>query len=489
MCCARFEKNEEIEEYSKLVVEAMPDPMCERSFFTVNSCSYPALRSQRIHMIKQSFYLMATVLVASSSLFCGNAGADLKPVAVAGKNVFDSTVRPTGAIAYIRNGSEIRLIDSNGKNDRRIWTHPNAKEPLGLFDLAWRPDGKELAFSCAHEAVYSLYHSDLYSIRPDGSGFRKITNAPAHADLGKFKKGSVTVTVRNHQYSFQQAQSSAGVFIVNIVGADEPQQVTLPPGASKTLHFKNVADLGDNVQPLVAIFGNYRWMMPGTDVQAGKNVKAPDFIISGDGYAYFGAFRPIWKRDGSAISYRDGLCMIKTIPSNPPEGEFVFNPLFSGENPTGTCVWDWGPTSELEDKIIYSENTEEEGSGIYLGKEGTEHTTINRLTLFADVKYQLAHDLRWLPDGSGFLYSATNLYADAGNIFRYDIHTKKTQQLTQLQGTFARRFCISPDGRWVVYERAKTPEDYETVDLWIIRTDGAGDRLLVKNGLGPAWSK
>ena len=77
-------------------------------------------------------------------------------------------------IAYIRNGSEIRLIDSNGNNDRQLWTHPDAKEPLGLFDLAWRPDGNELAFSSAHEAAYSYYHADIYSIRPDGSGFKKL---------------------------------------------------------------------------------------------------------------------------------------------------------------------------------------------------------------------------------------------------------------------------------------------------------------------------
>lgn len=91
-------------------------------------------------------------------------------------------------IAYIRNGAEIRVIDSNGNNDRLLWTHPDAKEPLGLFDLAWRPDGKELAFSSAHEAVYSFYHADIYSIKPDGSGFRKITNAPDRKQFDQFKK-------------------------------------------------------------------------------------------------------------------------------------------------------------------------------------------------------------------------------------------------------------------------------------------------------------
>jgi hypothetical protein len=79
-----------------------------------------------------------------------------------------------GTIAYVRNGTEIRLIEADGSNDRRLWTHPDAKEELGIYDVEWRPDGKELAFSSGHAAVSSLYHADLYAIRPDGSGFRKF---------------------------------------------------------------------------------------------------------------------------------------------------------------------------------------------------------------------------------------------------------------------------------------------------------------------------
>src|SRR4051794_5128418 len=113
--------------------------------------------------MNQSFYLGATVLVAFCSLFCGNTSSTTN---VASSNqISDSSIEPTHAIAYIRNSSEIRLIDSNGQNDRRIWTHPDAKEELGIYDLAWKPDGKELAFSSAHEALYSLYDVDIYTIR------------------------------------------------------------------------------------------------------------------------------------------------------------------------------------------------------------------------------------------------------------------------------------------------------------------------------------
>ncbi|TMI90957.1 MAG: hypothetical protein E6H08_14095 [Bacteroidetes bacterium] len=97
--------------------------------------------------------------------------------------------------------------------------------------------------------------------------------------------------------------------------------------------------------------------------------------------------------------------------------------------------------------------------------------------------------MRWLPDGSGFLYSTVDLFREAANIFRYDLRTKQTTQLSKLKGEFARKFCISPSGKWLVYERAKTNDEDKDVDLWIMKMDGSGEKLLVKNGSSPSWSR
>lgn len=204
-------------------------------------------------------------------------------------------------IAYVRGGTEIRIIDPDGTNDRRVWTHADARSELGIYGLAWRPDHKELAFSSGHAAAASLFHSDLYAIAPDGSGFRKLTNPPDRGEYQKFPKGNVTVTVRNDQPGYRQSNASAGVFIVYVAGADEPQQITLPPGSSRTLVFNGVADFGAKAQAIVAMYGNFRWFMPGVDVQAGRMTRAPAFSIGGDGIEYFGAFRPVWRHDGSRV--------------------------------------------------------------------------------------------------------------------------------------------------------------------------------------------
>src|SRR6187551_3000387 len=93
---------------------------------------------------------------------------------------------PPGNIAYIRGNTEIRMIETGGANDHLIWTHPDASKDLGINDVAWRPNGKELAFSSSHEAAYSLYQADLYAIKPDGSGLRKLTNTPGRAGYANY---------------------------------------------------------------------------------------------------------------------------------------------------------------------------------------------------------------------------------------------------------------------------------------------------------------
>ncbi|MEA2554075.1 MAG: hypothetical protein QOJ65_2251 [Fimbriimonadaceae bacterium] len=391
-----------------------------------------------------------------------------------------------GTIAYIHGENEIRLIQPDGAGDRKIWTHPDLRPGLGLYNVAWSPDGSQLAFSSSHRATTSLFHADLFVIGPDGTKLRKVTNPPDNSEFGKFPKGVVSLTVRNDQPAFQQTHASAGIFLVYVAGAAAPQSITLPPGSSKTLLFKDVADFGNKAQAVVAMWGKYRWFMPGLDVLAGKTAKAPAFSISGDGIDMFGAFRPVWRRDGAELSYRTGLCSVERVPLNAPAGEFTYKPMFSGTPPMGACTWDWGPTAALADTILYTENASPPSS-IYRMKEGGKHPG-EKLLPYSDIEYQLLDDLRWLPDGSGFLYSTPTLMRDSENVVRYDFKTGKTSPVTSLENEFARRFAVSPDGQWIAYERAKSLDDDAETDLWISRLDGTDNHLLVRNGHSPSWS-
>ena len=393
---------------------------------------------------------------------------------------------PAGNIAYARDEKEIRVIQADGTGDHQLWTHKDAKPYAGIGDLAWSPDGKMLAFSSGHASATSLFHSDIYIIKPDGSGFRKLTNPPALSQYPKYPKGKIIVTIRNDSYSFQTSNATAGSFFVYVAGADAPQLVTIPPGTSKTITFNSVADFGTKAQAIVAIYGNYRWFEAGTDVQADKTVKAPDLSISGNGIEYFGAFHPVWRNDGSEISYRTGVCTVDRIPIDPPEGEFYFKAMFSGKAPFGACSWDWGPTPALANQVIYTENSTE--SAIFLMTEGSTHPG-TKLVNYSDIQYQLLQDLHWLPDGSGFLFSTADLMRSSSNIFHYDLKTKQTQQVTKFENEFVKKFSVSPDGNWIVYERTKEYDDNSPADLWTQTINGSESKLLVKNARSPSWSK
>jgi hypothetical protein len=295
----------------------------------------------------------------------------------------------------------------------------------------------------------------------------------------------VTVTVSNDQPSYQQTAASDGIFIVYVAGADEPQQITLPPGTTKTLVFKSVADFGRKAQAIVAAYGAYRWFLPGVDVVAGRDVKAPAFSIFGEGIKYFAAYRPVWRSDGSRVSFASGACTLNSSPVNPVAGEFAYNPLFGGKTPMGACAWDWGPTAALANQLIYTENGSGDSAIFRIAEGGTHPGT--KLTTFSDIEYQLVFDLHWLPDGSGLLYSTQTLMRDSANIFRYDFASSKTTNVTKLENEFARTFSVSPDGKWIVFERAPTADKEKDADLWIVGTDGSNPHLLVRNGFEPAW--
>ena len=134
----------------------------------------------------------------------------------------------TGTIAYVRaggtDGDQIRLIEPDGSNDRALWTVP-VPDPQGrleILSLAWRPDATELAFSSNHEDVCSIFASDIYSIHPDGSNFRRVGNGPACHELSQFPKGNVTVTVRNYTSKFSTT------FHVYVQGAPGVIEVVIP---------------------------------------------------------------------------------------------------------------------------------------------------------------------------------------------------------------------------------------------------------------------
>src|SRR5581483_7943903 len=93
-------------------------------------------------------------------------------------------------------------------------------------------------------------------------------------------------------------------------------------------------------------------------------------------------------------------------------------------------------------------------------------------------------DLKWLPDGSGFLVAVPS--GAASNIYEYDFASRRLTQITHFSNEVAGHFSIAPDGQTIVFERAADMNS--PADLWLIGRDGSNLCLLARGAVRPAWS-
>jgi len=435
-----------------------------------------------VHKFASVLKAMAMVL-ALTGLFPAVPGvvrASSQPAPVA------PSVDP-GIIAYVRPSTQdIHLISPDATGDRLLWTAPRPSGPSGVWDLEWRPDGRELAFSSDHEETCSWFQSDVYAIGFDGGGYRRVTNAPACAVLADLPKGSVTVDVSNWTMDpvWVYVQGAPGIKSISGDG---------------TLVFDNVADLGPGVlQPPIGIFGLYRITSypPYADVIPNETVPGGNLIISqGSGLEAFGTGNVSWKADGSALAYgMRSFTNISQIPANPPYGSTgVDLPVVEYAVP-GLVAW--GPTPATQDQYLYySEMSvwKENVEGIYLNTVG-DTSGGTQLLLIYDLDAMHVNDIEWLPDESGFLFSMSYVdFEEFSDIFEYNF---TTQDITQLTSSLlvdsgdggAYGLSISPDGEQIVFERAAYPYDTPS-SLWMMNRDGSNLHKFADDAGTPAWGQ
>jgi hypothetical protein len=392
-----------------------------------------------------------------------------------------------GTIAYVqRSTHDIRLISPDGTGDRVLWTAPRPLSLYPAYDLAWRPGGRELAFSSEHEETCSLYQSDVYAIGYYGTGYRRVTNSPNCAALANLPKGSVTVNVNN------SAGSLAEVYVQGAPGAKFAE--------SGTMKFDNVADFGPGVlQRAVGIYTGYygeertEGYPPYADVQPNQTVVGGSLDIPGiSGVDMFGTGKVSWKADGSALAY--GMrtsSRISQVPASPPYGSTGVNlPVVEHAAPYLVA---WGPTPATKDQYLYfsKENPLYDNiEGIYLNTVGNTSGGTQLVPISAYYGGEEVYDIEWLPDASGFLF--TKRYVDLGiytDVFEYNFATEEITQVTHLpDDEGARGFSISPDGQQIVFEWVTEVWD-PTSSLWMVNRDGSDLHFLVDDAGRPAWGQ
>jgi hypothetical protein len=406
----------------------------------------------------------------------------------------DGSMQPmntTGEIAYLKLDNKgkprfIHLIKPDGSADQRLWTHPNTQidqaEPR-LFNIRWLPDATGVSFISNFGEFNSSHVDDVYVIYPDGTNIRRITNMPSPVELarGGFATGTVTGEIVNTWDSY-----SIGQMFVYVQGAPAPVRVN-PPRRFESVRFTvhNVADLGPNVRQRVTVIwaeasSGTASCINGREIMISMNADVIPGEIADAGSANFlgqcnkfHVRQHAWKPDGSAIGYIDSAATAYEIKAkNEASGRYLLEGI-------GVIDLAWSPVNE---SILYMRA--ENGSGLWLSPDGKTAGT-QALT-----KSEGAQDPVWLPDGSGFIFGQ-------GALFLAEVGGERMQITPDFAHEAAGRPTISPDGRYLMYERQGLETSIIGVsvlvrDIWVIDLqDPKRTWPLTTDGLSgnPVWSQ
>lgn len=388
--------------------------------------------------------------------------------------VYAQGTNPSGTIAYIQNGDEIRTINADGSNDQQLWAldDPDAHDINGVD---WSPNGNTLAFTSNHERTCSIWDSDVFAIGADGSGLRRVTNAPACADLSAFPQGTVTLEIESQV-------SDQNLFIVYVEGAQEAATVTLGFGEVKEVTFPNVADFGDGVfQGTSAAVGFSRWVDPSAvvDVVAGGTANAATRLtLRPLGHYPWTSRHPSWKHDGSTIGFTLSDGIMNEIAVNPAVGSRGNIIELSDGSSLGSGM----VRSPIGNQIVYSENI---GSDLYYA-DLDAGTPSELLVEIGDT--HLVYGMDWLPDGSGFVFAVGEgeFGDETVNLYEYTFATDSLTKLTNFDTELAAHPSVSPDGQHIAFAYQDSFAD-ENSDIRILSRSDLSIQPLNVLGIWPDW--
>lgn len=153
----------------------------------------------------------------------------------------------------------------------------------------------------------------------------------------------------------------------------------------------------------------------------------------------------------------------------------------------------WGPTLATKNQYLYYSLMDplvDNIDGIYLNSvdDGSGGT---KLVNIRNDDAEAVWDIEWLPDASGFLFTAKywsdDKFGFVAEIFEYTFDPPGLTQLTDLGDESAHDLSISPNGQQIVFERVD--ESDGTSSVWIVNRDGSGLHKLANDAGRPAWGR
>lgn len=395
-----------------------------------------------------------------------------------------------GKIAYIKEDKDkaphsISILDPSTGASQTIWSHPD-KTIFHWEDVAWRPDGTELAFISDHEFLASPFLADIFAMKPDGSGIRKITSSPS---LGEIRQGNhPRVTVRGQLTNIGDDTSIDGNFL--ILGLQYVEGGTaIVANVGETVPFEiNNVPLLDNP---VTYSGFMSLYYANTGCNMGLEHRTVNGMVRNGvvdvgtinfigatcfSYGYYIPRELTWKRDGSEIAFR--FEDLQKLPSTSSRS-FPTTDIEPGGGALASNM-SWSP---VDNRYLFIDYNYPKGDQLFLAVEGgTEQLLIDKDVIDAQPV--------WLPDGSGFLYLEEDR-VDEGIIMHYDLATGNKQRLTWFKNAKINDLAISPDGRYILFEW-HDQIIHTTSDFWIMDRLNPVDMWQVTNTGNcrhPDWSR
>lgn len=398
-----------------------------------------------------------------------------------------------GLIAYLEEDEAgdpfaISTLDPETHEKKRIWTHPD-----GAFDtfsnLAWKPDGSELAFISDHDFNFSIFRADIFAIRPDGSGLHRIPGYPLQDDVndGRFPKVTVHGTIRADTGTPGATYS----IIMGIQGTNKGHFVILSEGESESFTIPDVPVIGDPAifnQPFILQYSGggcmagIEFAFP-TGMVAGDSVELGTFsFIAANCAGILTGYQPSdlsWKKDGSEIGF--ALLGLRKFAVDATNEFEIIEMEPNGGGLTSGLAW-----SPVDDRYLYEE---------------FDYTTTNQHLMIAEEGGQpqmLLEDFdgfvtpAWLPDGSGFVYVGKIEPGIDEEIFQYDLASGESTRLTYFKDLVIDCLSVSSNGRHIVFEiqnrdsypstsRLWVMDRLNPVEIWPITSDGSF--------INPDWSR
>ena len=431
------------------------------------------------------------------------------------------------SIAYVassRKRDSIRLIKSDGSDDRLLWKAPeNLLISPAIGTLAWRLDGKELAFDSDHNFGMSYYGRDLYTITADGSYLRKITNPPEIKYFESSPKGTVKFNSENH------VGSGGANFWAYIEGSSHNTTWLAASWEKFTLTFDDVVDFGSGVRQHAVVghigYNNRRlcrYDLAGfADVKSGNSV---EIIQELDTWTHtlqhcLTVRQPSWNHNGEKILYTITSQVDAYSDGPTPEKFENYNIMLTntekispGNKGSSLGLFEssyhsdprYIKLSPLPDNkvlmVIYNFNADR----IYLSStndsdiaapDRLERVDLGFCNYGDDPSYSVdtcrVSDIEWLADGSGFIVSmyVGNKYAqqkfDTYRIYKHDFKTKTTDMLVSLNDEYIGNITISSDAKKIAFERGVRNDG--PYDIWIYDIVNDNLSMLVQDGAAPAW--